>query len=182
MDPATVNAPYCAALLERLAERGCWWELRHVPNRYGVPVMCWRLWREPQSATVVAGSGAHPDPGIALSRAITEDAQTRLTLTSGSREDNQPLAYRPAPHRAPAPSAGKAMLWQEIASRYGVPADTQLAHDLATAVATATGRAPLTVDLTWGPYGARSPWSRCVPHPCATPPGTPCPGRRRWPE
>ncbi|MEV2255614.1 YcaO-like family protein [Streptomyces sp. NPDC050147] len=146
--------PYCAALLERFAERGCWWELRHVPNRYGVPVMCCHLWREDQSAAVVAGSGAHPDPGIALSRAITEAAQTRPTLISGSREDNQPLVYRPGPHRAPASSAGNLTPWPEIASRYGAPADTdtELAHDLATAVTTATGRASLVVDLTWGPY------------------------------
>ncbi|WP_274565090.1 YcaO-like family protein [Streptomyces spiramyceticus] len=154
VDASAVKAPYCAALLERLAERGCWWELRHVPNRYGVAVMCCHLWREDQSAAVVAGSGAHPDPGIALSRAITEAAQTRLTLISGSREDNQPLVYRPGPHRAPAPSAGDSMPWPEIASHYGAPADTdtQLAHDMATAVTTATGRAPLVVDLTWGPY------------------------------
>ncbi|MFD5749681.1 YcaO-like family protein [Streptomyces sp. NPDC127033] len=154
MDPATVNVSYCAALLERLAERGCWWELRHVPNRYGVPVMCCHLWREDQSAAVVAGSGAHPDPGIALSRAIAEAAQTRLTLISGSREDNRPLAYRPGPHRAPAPSAENRMPWPAIASRYGAPADsdTRLAHDLATVVTTVTGQAPLVVDLTCGPY------------------------------
>lgn len=152
--PATVHTPYCAALLERLAERGCWWELRHVTNRYGVPVMCCHLWREDQSAAVVAGSGAHPDPSIALSRAITEAAQTRLTLISGSREDNQPFVYRPGPHRAPAPYAGNPMPWPAIAGRYGAPADTdtQLAHDLATSVTTATGHAPLVVDLTWGPY------------------------------
>lgn len=154
VDASTVNAPYCAALLERLAERGCWWELRHVPNRYGVPVMCCHLWREDQSAAVVAGSGAHPEPGVALSRAITEAVQTRLTLISGSREDNQPLAYRPGPHHAPALSAGNPMPWPAIASRYGAPAstDTELAHDMATAVTTATGRAPLVVDLTWGSY------------------------------
>lgn len=154
VDASTVNAAYCAALLERLAERGCWWELRHVPNQYGVPVMCCHLWREDQSAAVVAGSGAHPNPDTALTRAITEAAQTRLTLISGSREDNQPFVYMPGLHRAPASSAGKPMPWPEIASRYGAPADTdtQLAHDLATAVTTATGRAPLVVDLTWGPY------------------------------
>lgn len=154
VDASTVSVPYCAALLERLAERGCWWELRHVPNRFGVPVMSCHLWREDQSAAVVAGSGAHPDPGIALSRAITEAVQTRLTLISGSREDNQPLAYRPGPHRAPDPSFGTSLPWTAVANGYGTPADTdtRLAHDLATAISTTTGRAPLVVDLTWGPY------------------------------
>jgi ribosomal protein S12 methylthiotransferase accessory factor len=33
------------------------------------------------------GSGTHPDPGIALLRALTEAAQTRLTLIAGTRED-----------------------------------------------------------------------------------------------
>jgi ribosomal protein S12 methylthiotransferase accessory factor len=154
VDPSTVTAPYCAALLQRLAETGCWWELRHLPNRFNVPVMSCHLWREDQSAAVVAGSGAHPDPGAALSRAITEAAQTRLTLISGSREDNQPLAYRTGPHRAPDPTATPPTPWQAITTRYGAPADsdTRLARDLATTVTTATGQAPLVVDLTWGPY------------------------------
>jgi YcaO-like protein with predicted kinase domain len=39
------------------------------------------------------GCGSHLSPIIALSRAITEAAQARLTVIAGSRDDNPPSAY-----------------------------------------------------------------------------------------
>ncbi|MFD7897606.1 YcaO-like family protein [Streptomyces sp. NPDC059743] len=154
VDPATVADPHCAALIEKLRRGQCRLELRHASNRFGVAVMSCHLWREDQSSVLVAGAGAHPDPQVALSRAITEAAQSRLTLIAGSREDNQPLAYRPGPHTAPVPSTAPMTPWATVISRYQAPADTDTAQAsvLAAAVATATGHAPLVVDLTWGPY------------------------------
>ncbi len=40
-----------------------------------------------------SGIGAHPDPVVALSRALTEAAQSRLTIISGSRDDISPTSY-----------------------------------------------------------------------------------------
>lgn len=42
---------------------------------------------------LVKGRGAHPLPEIALSRAITEAVQCRITLISGSRDDTFPWIY-----------------------------------------------------------------------------------------
>lgn len=42
----------------------------------------------------VEGMGTHPVAAIALSRAMTEAAQSRLTLISGSRDDNDLERYR----------------------------------------------------------------------------------------
>jgi ribosomal protein S12 methylthiotransferase accessory factor len=42
------------------------------------------------------GFGCHPDRAVALSRALTEAAQTRLTVISGSRDDIPPDRYRQA--------------------------------------------------------------------------------------
>jgi ribosomal protein S12 methylthiotransferase accessory factor len=39
------------------------------------------------------GCGTHLSPVVALSRAITEAAQARLTIIAGSRDDNPPAAY-----------------------------------------------------------------------------------------
>ncbi len=39
------------------------------------------------------GSGLHHDPNVALSRAITEAAQSRLTAISGAREDLPSVLY-----------------------------------------------------------------------------------------
>lgn len=43
------------------------------------------------------GAGCHPDPEVALTRALTEAAQTRLTLISGSRDDMFRGRYQAAP-------------------------------------------------------------------------------------
>lgn len=43
---------------------------------------------------VFSGSGLHHDPNVALARAITEAAQSRLTAISGAREDLQPALYQ----------------------------------------------------------------------------------------
>ncbi len=43
------------------------------------------------------GYGAHPDRGIALARALTEAAQSRLTAISGAREDIAESDYLSAP-------------------------------------------------------------------------------------
>ncbi|MFD4560521.1 YcaO-like family protein [Streptomyces sp. NPDC058469] len=154
VDPATVGDPPCAALIDKLRRAGFWLELRHIPNRFAVPVMSCHLWREDQSSVLVAGSGAHPEPQVALTRAITEAAQSRLTLIAGSREDNQPLAYRPGPHLAPTPHSTPFASWDSVTSRYRAPSgtDTAQAKDLAAAVATTAGHAPLVVDLAQGPY------------------------------
>lgn len=60
------------------------------------------------------GSGAHPDRGVALCRALTEAAQARLTAISGSRDDirRRDLAYDQsseviADHRSIAAERGK---------------------------------------------------------------------------
>lgn len=46
-----------------------------------------------------AGFGCHVDAGVALSRALTEAAQSRLTLIAGSRDDAPPSLY--LEHRDP---------------------------------------------------------------------------------
>jgi len=150
LKPGDVADPHCADLLDRMLSQRCWVELRLWPNRFGLPVMTCHLWREDQSAVIVAGSGAHPEPGIALSRAITEAAQTRLTLISGTREDNQPLAYRTGPHLTPAPRAEPAAEWSRIADRHRAAqaSDTEQAAALAAVVHLVGGHAPMAVDLT----------------------------------
>lgn len=155
IEPSTVDDPHAAALLQRLTAAGLWYELWHLPGRFGVPVMCCYLWREDQPTLEVAGSGAHLDPAVALARAVTEAAQTRLTQITGSREDIHPAAYRPGPSpHAPAHDGGQALTWPQITARYtsGFPGDEEEARHLAAQVAARTGADPLAVDLTWGPW------------------------------
>ncbi|MEU9279503.1 YcaO-like family protein [Streptomyces sp. NPDC048341] len=154
IDPGSVTDPHCASLIERVQRAGAWLELWHLPSRFGVPVMSAYLWREDQAALLVSGSGAHLDPRIALSRAVTEAAQSRLTAITGSREDVHPATYREGGHQGPGGAAEPGVDWGPIASRYAAGFDTherEVAH-LAARVASVTGAAPLVVDLTHGPY------------------------------
>ncbi|WP_431981441.1 YcaO-like family protein [Streptomyces qinglanensis] len=155
IEPSTVDDPHTSALLERLTAAGVWYELWHLPGRFGVPLMSCYLWREDQPTLEVAGSGAHLDPAVALARAVTEAAQTRLTQITGSREDIHPAAYRPGatPH-APAHDVGQAQAWPQITAGYttGFPGDEEEAAHLAARVAARTGADPLVVDLTRGPW------------------------------
>ncbi|MFC9602433.1 YcaO-like family protein [Streptomyces niveus] len=157
VDADSIEDEHCAALIGRLRAAGVWLELWYLPNRFGVPVMSCYLWREDQPALLVSGSGAHLDPHVALSRAITEAAQSRLTQITGSREDIHPAAYRPAMHRSPQPAPGTGARWAELAAQHtiGFTTDDGEAEHLAARVAAVTGHHPLVVDLTHGLHQRR---------------------------
>lgn len=77
------------------------------------------------------GAGCHPDPEVALCRALTEAAQSRLTLIAGARDDLTSHQYAdledrwstPAPPPAPAAGGGQARFEP-------VAADSDLAAEL----------------------------------------------------
>ncbi|MEU7046596.1 YcaO-like family protein [Streptomyces varsoviensis] len=157
IDPGTVEDEHCASLIDRVRAAGAWLELWHLPNRFEVPVISCYLWREDQPALLVSGSGAHLNPHVALSRAITEAAQSRLTQITGSREDIHPAAYRPAVHHGPQTSAGRGAPWAEVTAEHttGFATDEGEAEHLAARISAVTGHSPLVVDLTHGPHQRR---------------------------
>ncbi|MGW3425732.1 YcaO-like family protein [Streptomyces phaeochromogenes] len=149
VDPATVNEPYCAGLIDRIRSAGAWLEIVHTPSRFGVPAFACYLWHEDAAAAMVVGSGAHGDPAVALSRAITEAAQSRLTFIAGTRDDIVAATYLPPDGFARPTTPVAARPWDPAA--YGTTAayDTcaEEAAALAAAVATHTGHEPMAVDL-----------------------------------
>ncbi|MFD3997379.1 YcaO-like family protein [Streptomyces sp. NPDC058583] len=154
LDPWSIDDPHCSALLGRLLSAAAWFELWHLPTRFGVPVMACFLWREDQPTVLVSGSGAHLDPRVALSRAITEAAQTRLTLITGSRDDTHPVVYRPGTHQGPTPATARCTPWEHITRRYSATFPTHKAEAayLASVITARVGAAPIVVDLATGPY------------------------------
>ncbi|MET8699148.1 YcaO-like family protein [Kitasatospora sp. NPDC004723] len=162
IDPASITEPHCRRLLDLLDAACAWVELWHLPNRYGLPVMACYLWREDQPVTLVSGTGAHLDPAVALSRAITEAAQSRLTQITGSREDIPAAVHRPGrTHRGPTTPDRAGEPWDETVCEYRSAApehDHEEAQLLAGIVVGVARAEPMVVDLTWGPY-ARSEFS-----------------------
>jgi len=65
--------------------------------------------------TAFGGCGAHPDSRVALLRAITEAAQSRVTLIQGGREDlAEVLRARPAVNVAELMETGEPISFEEI--------------------------------------------------------------------
>ncbi|MDC0713640.1 YcaO-like family protein [Stigmatella sp. ncwal1] len=91
VDPATVDDPGCRALLAQYArarvEVGIW----EITSDVGVAAFsCTIVDSEPEPQRPIGpmgGMGCHPCRAEALSRALTEAAQSRLTVITGARDD-----------------------------------------------------------------------------------------------
>ncbi|MFJ1730265.1 YcaO-like family protein [Streptomyces sp. NPDC088254] len=92
------------------------------------------------------GAGSHPDPAIALSRALTEAAQSRLTAITGARDDLPPLLYRTASDRARVREnlGAQALTWWHAPAADDLEADVR---ELAEVIADRTGNEPVRVVL-----------------------------------
>jgi ribosomal protein S12 methylthiotransferase accessory factor len=151
IDPASVTDENCAEIIAGIQRAGGWLELVYVPSRWPVPCFVAYLWHEDFGHCLAEGSGAHTDPAIALSRAITEAAQSRLTFISGARDDIESELYRlphstfTAPH-----TPGSFVKWPQIAGtcQSYFPTDDAEVSWLAETVARQVGHEPMIVDLS----------------------------------
>ncbi|WAX82114.1 YcaO-like family protein [Streptomyces sp. KMM 9044] len=149
IDPRTVEDPYGREIVDRLTAAGIAVELALVDGPYGLPVCLAYLWSE-DLPVVFAGGGCHTTPVIAMTRAVTEAAQSRLTAIAGTRDD---LASDPAPLDVlsfrPARTEGLAP-WPEAMARFssvrGGFADQ--AGQVARLVEDVTGHEPVALDLS----------------------------------
>ncbi|SNX88695.1 ribosomal protein S12 methylthiotransferase accessory factor [Streptomyces sp. TLI_55] len=151
IDPASVNDPYNRRLIDRIHASGASLELYVVDNAFALPVCLAYLWSQDYPVWF-AGTGCHSDPHIALSRAITEAAQSRLTSISGTRDDlpshNEAFA---APQPAPTGPRQTPATWHSTLSTCRPPAATtfsELVQALAERLHKTTGYEPIAVTLS----------------------------------
>lgn len=151
IDLSTVEDEHLASLLDRLARTGTRCEVAMIRNDLAIPVFVAFVW-SPLYPLVAAGSGAHMDAGVAMSRAITEAVQTRLTRISTTR-DNLPSDYRP-PHTAdPRLSTRSGRPLAEVTEGYGAvhdDLDTELG-DVVRRVEKRTGMPCVVADMSTRP-------------------------------
>jgi ribosomal protein S12 methylthiotransferase accessory factor len=88
IDARTLPAPL-REVKERLHDRGFDTAIRWIPNDFGVACVRALMWERESldPISVSEGSGCHLDPKVAATRALTEAAQSRLTLIHGARDD-----------------------------------------------------------------------------------------------
>lgn len=151
VDPASVDEPNARALLDRLNEHGAWVELVSAPSRAGVTCFVCYLWSPGFGLSLFSGAGAHSDPAVALSRALTEAAQSQLTFITGTRDDIGAQVYRPGRRILPRPvTTGPLTPWREYVSHVpdaGAVSFEDEARRLAGRIEAVTGTEPLCVDL-----------------------------------
>ena len=108
-----------AALVGKLRRAGLEVQLRNLTSATGIPTIDCVI-SDPHSAVTPnahGGCGTHPDARIALTRALTEAAQTRLGYIQGGREDLPDFA--PAEGKPPEPTWncwGGTISFEDIAS------------------------------------------------------------------
>ncbi|MFI8105464.1 YcaO-like family protein [Streptomyces sp. NPDC086023] len=175
VDPGSVDDPYAASLVGRVQDAGFALELVLVDNAYGIPVCLAYLWSE-DFPVWFAGAGCHTHPDIALTRAVTEAAQSRLTCIAGTRDDlvATEADFGALPPRPPA-AVGGLRPWGQLVSGFGTWQGGFGDHVRAVAgrIERVTGHEPLCLGLS-GPGdpvaavkvvcpGTRSRTRRAVP-------------------
>ncbi|KOG34660.1 YcaO-like family protein [Streptomyces resistomycificus] len=86
VNPASLRDGHLRALARQLTDAGVRFEITCIPNRFRIPTFAAFVW-SPLFPIVCAGSGTHTDPDVAVSRALTEAVQSRLTEISATRDD-----------------------------------------------------------------------------------------------
>ena len=105
IDPSAFGDPVIDALAAKIDQAGLLLRLFEITSDIGIPCFSAligpddiRQRRNVRYAEAANGSGCHPDPVRAAIRAMTEAAQSRLSLISGARDDVPAELYsRPMP-------------------------------------------------------------------------------------
>ncbi|MBS1118494.1 MAG: hypothetical protein H6Q90_722 [Deltaproteobacteria bacterium] len=118
----SIADPACQSLIDRITAAGARVFVWDLGGDTGVPVIGCAIMEDPgepawRTLGFYQGFGAHLVPEIAIARALTEAAQTRLTYITGGRDDFFPFDYA----RATDP-ARLADLWDQLASPCDEPA------------------------------------------------------------
>jgi YcaO-like protein with predicted kinase domain len=101
LDIASVDDPDCRALLAKYTKTGVDVRIWNITTDVGVAAFLCDIRDsaadEPRRLRHFHGAGCHPDRAIALARALSEAAQTRLTYITGIRDDLLPSEYEEPP-------------------------------------------------------------------------------------
>jgi ribosomal protein S12 methylthiotransferase accessory factor len=151
IDLSTVGDEHLVSLLERLGDADTQCEVAMIRNDLSIPVFVAFVW-SPLYPLVAAGSGAHMDVTVAMSRAITEAVQTRLTRICTTR-DNLPSDYQPPHVSDPLLSTVAGRPLADVTEGYGAAhddLDTEL-QEVADRVERHTGMPPVVADMSTRP-------------------------------
>ena len=91
IDPATIDDDAVRVVLDRCAAAEVFVALMDITSDIGIPAVSCVLFDHPpkefRRLPTSVGHGCHVDRSVAVSRALTEAIQSRLTVIAGSRDD-----------------------------------------------------------------------------------------------
>ena len=97
LDLASIDDSACRVLTAKYGAAGIAVRVWNLTTDIGIPAFLCQIREpspdEPRRLQRFHGSGCHPDRAVALARALTEAAQTRLTYIAGIRDDLLPEEY-----------------------------------------------------------------------------------------
>ncbi len=94
VNPRTVDDPRCLQAMEQISAAGLDLGIWDTTSDIGIASFrCAICEGGGTTGHIGIGDGCHPDRAIALLRALTEAAQTRLTYISGARDDLDPEEF-----------------------------------------------------------------------------------------
>lgn len=158
VDPGSIDDPEALGILEKYAAAQIAVEIWETTSDIGIPAFRCHIYeseanpREPQG--IFFGAGCHPSRRVALLRALTEAAQSRLTYISGARDDIERRNYRRPGDERPADrlrrmngSARPTRRFQAAPDRESERLNDDLAWELERLAAVAVRQA-IAVDLS----------------------------------
>jgi YcaO-like protein with predicted kinase domain len=90
IDLTSIDNSVCSELISAIQHAGLQVSIWDATSNVGIATfLCLIVDRDNNGSHLGLGSGTHPDRGIALARALTEAAQTRMNYITGSRDDLQ---------------------------------------------------------------------------------------------
>lgn len=113
LDLGTIDDPDCRVLLERFEQANAPIAVWNLTSDLGLPTFYVEVAPSESCAAVAGGQGCHCSKAVALARALTEAAQSRLTIISGARDDLSDDAYSSA---AAPPLAGASIDYRSVPS------------------------------------------------------------------
>jgi len=147
----TVTSALARGLLQRFERAGMQTLILDMSGPTGLP--CFEATLEhPDAPTRYGGAGCNPSRATALLRALTEAAQSRLTMIAASRDDIERPSYdKPPLDRQPLPSEAR----RSFRAAPTLPAMTMGAtlREIVSRIRTTTGMAPMAVDLQRPEFG-----------------------------
>jgi ribosomal protein S12 methylthiotransferase accessory factor len=151
VDPNTLPSGSSQRMADLIISGGHHLELEWFPSPIGLPVFKARLYCH-QIPQLFGGYGAHLDADVALSRAISEAAQSRLTHISGARDDLGPwtrlsVKRHGIPSRQPTETITLEAV-QTLADQAGLRPGLSLQDDLNTLLAALDHHTLLALDLS----------------------------------